>query len=221
MGWRDRRWTPYEPRPKVAKLSTEQLGRLRDTAVRFVERSKVLSTLVERVELTRGRVYVWRDETDLMARITPLSSVTFLLEAQRGNGWSEHARGTLRVVLGALERDQFGGFHGLGALAKKPKTGDASVLATLHRTFGVPLDVVAEPREWHALRRRPEIAEHDAKLGRVLVRFSAIGPFGSFGGTCLYALREGEWGCYVIKPSAAASLASAEAWLNKRSWQGW
>src|SRR5690606_29112361 len=87
------------------------------------------------------------------------SSVTFLLEAQRGNGWSEHARGTLRAVLGALERDRFGGFHGLGALAKKPKAGEASVLATLHRTFGVPLDVVAEPREWHALRRRPEIAE--------------------------------------------------------------
>ena len=114
--------------PEGGELSAEQLGRMRDTAVRFVERSKVLGTLVVRVELTRGRVYVWRDETDLMARITPLSSVTFLLEAQRGNGWSEHARGTLRVVLGALERDRLGGFHGLGALARKPKTGDASVL---------------------------------------------------------------------------------------------
>jgi hypothetical protein len=221
MGWRDRGWTPYQARPKVAKLSPEQLTRLRDTAVRFVERSKVLSELVERVELTRGRVYLWRDETDPMARITPRSSVTFLLEAQRGNGWSEHARGTLRVVLGALERDRFGGFHGLGALAKKPKAGDASVLATLHHTFGVPLAIVAEPREWHALGRQPEIAEHDAKRARVLVRFSAIGPFGSFGGTCLYARRDGEWGCYVIKPSAAASLVSAEAWLDKRSWQGW
>lgn len=221
MGWRDRRWTPYQPRPKAAKLSAEQIGRMRDTAVRFVERSKVLGTLVERVELTRGRVYVWRDETDLMARITPLSSASFLLESQRRSGWSEHARGTLRVVLGALERDRFGGFHGLGTLARKSKTGDASVLVTLHRTFGIPLDVVAEPREWHALRRQPEIAEHDATRERVLVRFSAIGPFGSFGGTCLYALRDGEWGCYVIKPSAAASLATAEAWLNKRSWQAW
>ncbi len=221
MGWRSDRWQPYQPRPKVAKLSAEQLGRLRDTASRFVARSKVLGTLVERVELTRGRVYLWRDETDLMARISPLSSATFIIEAQRGNGWSEHARGTLRVVLGALERDRFGGFHGLGALARRPKTGDSSVLATLHRTFGVPLPVVAEPREWYALRRQPEIVEHDAKRGRVLVRFSAIGPFGSFGGTCLYALRDGEWGCYVIKPSASASLSSAEAWLAKRSWQGW
>ena len=221
MGWRDRRWTPYQPRPKVAKLSTEQLGRLRDTAVRFVERSKVLSTLVERVELTRGRVYVWRDETDLMARITPrlVGDVPPRGAARKRlvRARSRHPSRRPR----ALERDRLGGFHGLGALAKKPKAGEASVLATLHRTFGVPLDVVAKPREWHALRRRPEIAEHDAKLGRVLVRFSAIGPFGSFGGTCLYALREGEWGCYVIKPSAAASLASAEAWLDKRSWQGW
>lgn len=221
MGWRSDRWKPYQPRPKVAKLSAEQLGRLRDTASRFVERSKVLSTLVERVDLTRARLYLWRDETDLMARITPLSSATFLLEAQRGNVWFERARGTLRVVLGALERDRFGGFHGLGALAREPMPGDSSVLATLHRAFGVPLAVVAEPREWHALRRQPQIVEHDAERGRVLVRFSAIGPFGSFGGTCLYARRDGEWGCYAIKPSASTSLASAEAWLAKRSWQGW
>jgi len=165
MGWRSDHWRPYEPRPKVAKLSAEQLGRLRDTASRFVTRSKVLSVLVERVELTRGRLYLWRDETDLMARITPLSSATFLLESQRGTGWSEHARGTLRVVLGALERDRFGGFHGLGSLARKPKAGDSSVLATLHGTFGVPLDVVAEPREWYALRRQPGIVKHDTKRG--------------------------------------------------------
>lgn len=221
MGWRGGRWKPCEPRPKVAKLSAEQLGGLRDTASRFVARSKVLSALVERVELTRGRLYLWRDETDLMARITPLSSATFLLEAPRGNGWSEHARGTVRVVLGALERDRFGGFHGLGSLAEKSKAGDSSMPATLHRTFGVPLDVVAEPREWYALRRQPEIVEHDATRGRVLVRFTAIGPFGSFGGTCLYARRDDEWGCYVVKPSASASLATAEAWLAKRSWQGW
>lgn len=82
------------------------------------------------------------------------------------------------------------------------------MLVTLHRTFGIPLDVVAESRGWHALRRQPDIAEHDATRGRVLVRFSAIGPFGSSGGTCLYAPRDGEWGCYVIKPSAAASLAT-------------
>jgi len=221
MGWRSDRWRPYEPRPKVAKLSAEQLERLRDTASRFVTRSKVLSVLVERVELTRGRLYLWRDETDLMARITPLSSATFLLESQPGTAWSEHARGTLRVVLVALERDRFGRFHGLGSLARKPKAGDSSVLATLHGTFGVPLDVVAEPREWYALRRQPGIVKHDTKRGRVLVRFTAIGPFGSFGGTCLYARRDGEWGCYVIKPSASASIATAEAWLARRSWQGW
>jgi hypothetical protein len=54
MGGRYRRWTPYQPHPKVAKLSDEQLGRLRDAALRFVARSKVLSTPVERIELTRA-----------------------------------------------------------------------------------------------------------------------------------------------------------------------
>jgi hypothetical protein len=102
-------------------LSTKRLGRLHETATRFVRRSKVLASLMENVEVTRGRFYFWRDETDLMARITPLSSVTFLLEAPRGNGWVEHARGTFRVVLGALERDRFEGFHGMGALARKSK----------------------------------------------------------------------------------------------------
>jgi len=35
VGWRSDRWKPYAPRPKVAKLSAEALGRLRDTASRF------------------------------------------------------------------------------------------------------------------------------------------------------------------------------------------
>jgi hypothetical protein len=52
-------------------------------------------------------------------------------------------------------------------------------------------------------------------------RFEAIGPFGAFGGTCLYARVDGEWDCYTIKPSAAATIASAEAWLVKRDWQDW
>lgn len=145
----------------------------------------------------------------------------FLLEAQRGNGWDEHARGTMRVVLNAIQRDRFDRFHGLGSLARKPKAGGSSAQAVLHGTFGIPLDVVAEPREWYARRREPQIVEQDPKRGRVLVRFTAIGPFGSFGGTCLYARRDGAWACYPIKPSAAASIAAAEVWLAKRSWQGW
>ncbi len=229
MGWRNNDWKPYKPRPKMAKLSAEELGRLHDTASRFVARSKVLSAIVARVDLTRGRLYFWRDETDRIARITPLSSETFLLEAECGTSWSEHARGTLRVVLGALERDRFGDFHGLGALVGKSKPGDSTVIATLHDTYGIPLAVVAEPREWYALQRQPKIVEHDAERVRVLVRFTAIGHIGSFDGTCLYARRDDAWGCYPVKPSASdrvkpsasASIASAEAWLAKRSWQEW
>lgn len=220
MGFRSNHWKPYEPRPKVAKLSSDQLGRLHDNASRFVERSEVLRALAVHVEVARGRVYFWRGEDELMARITPLSSKTFLLEAERGSGWSEHARGTFRVVLGALERDKFGSFHGLGPLRGKSKQNDSSAQGLL-RTFGVPLHVIAEPREWYELRRKPQIVEHDAERGRVLVRFSATGPFGSFGGTCLYARRDGQWECYVVKPSVSASLVTAEAWLAKRSWESW
>lgn len=219
MGWRDRRWTPYQPRPKVAKLSTEQLGRQRDTAVRFIERSKVLSTLVERVELTRGRVYVWRDETDLMARITPLSSVTFLLEAQRGNGWSELAApfAPSSVLWSATGLAAFTVSAHLRRSRKRAKRAcwRPCTARSAFRSTSWPSRVSG--MRFGGDQRSPSRCQ----TGRVLVRFSAIGPFGSFGGTCLYARREGEWGCYVIKPSAAASLASAEAWLNKRSWEGW
>jgi len=186
-----------------------------------VKRSKVLASLVENLEVRRGRFYLWRDETDLMARTKPQSSAAFLLEAPRGNGWVEHARGTLRVVLGALERDRFEGFHGMGALARKGKVKECSVQAVLHRQYGIPLSVVAEPREWYELRRRPESVEHDAERGRVLVRFAAIGPFGSFGGARLYARRNGEWGAYTVAPSASSSIASAEQWLARPSWECW
>ena len=39
--------------------------------------------------------------------------------------------------------------------------------------------------------------------------------------TCLYALKDGEWGCHAIKPSASATIATAEAWLDKRDWEDW
>lgn len=56
---------------------------------------------------------------------------------------------------------------------------------------------------------------------RVLVRFAAYGMSGSFHGTCLYALTDGEWGCHTIKPSASETIATAETWLNKRDWEDW
>jgi hypothetical protein len=55
--------------------------------------------------------------------------------------------------------------------------------------------VLAEPRDWYARYRKPSIVEIDKPRGRVLVSFAQVGAFGTFGGRCLYARRDGEWGC--------------------------
>jgi hypothetical protein len=71
------------------------------------------------------------------------------------------------------------------------------------------------------MHRKPAIAEISDTNDRVLVRFVAHGMSGSFHGTCMYALRDGEWGCYTIKPSASETIAAAERWLNNRDWEDW
>lgn len=37
----------------------------------------------------------------------------------------------------------------------------------------------------------------------------------------VYALKDGEWGCYTIKPNASETIATAESWLEKREWEDW
>lgn len=218
MGWRDRwAWRPYVPRPKLKKLSATELARLQGIATRFAARSPVLSELISKIEVQRGRFYVFDADNYVMGRITPLTGPTFLLEAPWRDGWSKAKSGSWRVVLGALERDERGTFHGLGALATK---GKGSVQKKLH-ALGIPVRVLAEPREWYARHRTPSIIETDKKRHRVLVAFEQFGAFGTFGGTCLYARRDGEWGCYMIRPNASGSIASAETWLAKRGWEGW
>ena len=149
-----------------------------------------------------------------------------LLESPYGASFAEHARATLPRVLAAVERDPRGTLHGLGSLvAKRPTRRGMGVAKSaaqaLRDVFGVPLRVIAEPRHWYAMRRAPRIVERDPARGRVLVEFTATGLFGGFGGTCLYARRDGEWRCYTIKPSASGSIAAAEAWLVKRKWEDW
>jgi len=218
VGWRDRWTSERHTRPKLTKLSATELARLRDIATRFVSRSPVLSELVSKIDVQRQRFYVFDAGDYVMARITPLSGPTFLLEAPWRDGWSEAKRGAWRAVLGALEKDTQGSFHGLGSIASKGKSD--SVQRKLH-ALGIPVRVLAEPREWYARHRTPSIVEIDKKSSRALVAFEAFGMFGSFGGTCLYARRDGGWGCYMIKPSASASIATAEAWLASRGWEAW
>ena len=62
----------------------------------------------------------------------------------------------------------------------------------------------------------------DKDRTRVLVRFTAESMSGeTFGGTCLYAFQEGQWGAYTIRPSESKTIAQAEAWLVKRKWRAW
>ena len=173
------------------------------------------------MQLARGRLYVWRDPEDLMARITPLGPRSMLLETPRRNSWTEHKRSQLATVLKFVEGDTKGTFHGLGSLVAKQRGGKPSAQFVLHRDLKIPVRILAEPAYWYSMHRKPAIAEVNEAKDGVLVRFVADGLSGSFHGTCLYALRDGEWGCYTIKPSASETIASAEMWLDKRDWDDW
>jgi hypothetical protein len=221
MRWRNRGWPERVPRPKVAKLPKEGLQQLHARAVKFVEESDILRELVETVQLSRGRLYLWREPEDLMARITPLSPRSMLLETPRRNSWDEYKRGQLTTVLKIVEGDSTGTFHGLGSAVAKQHGRDRSAQVVLHRDLKIPVRILAEPRDWYRMHRKPSIAEVSDTKDRALVRFVADGMSGSFHGTCLYALRDGEWGCYTIKPSASETIATAETWLNKRDWEDW
>lgn len=205
----------------MAKLSKEELQRLHARAAKFAQESVILRELVEEVKLARGRIYLWREPEDMMARITPLGPRSMLLETPRRNSWIEHKRGQLATVLKYVESDTRGTFHGLGSLVAKKRGSTPSVQQILQRDFKVPIRVLAEPEYWYSMHRKPSIAEISDAKDRVLVRFVAYGMSGSFLGTCLYAIKDGEWGCYTIKPNASETIATAEAWLDKRDWEDW
>lgn len=200
MRWRNRGWSERTPRLKATKLPREALQRLHARAVKFVEESFILCELVESVQLARGRLYLWREPDDLMARITPLGPRSMLLESPRGNSWTEHKRGQLATVLKVLEGDTRGTFHGLGSLVAKQRGGKPSPQVVLHWDFKIPVRVLAEPRYWYSMHRKPAIAEVNDTKDRLLVRFATYGISGPFHGTCLYDLRDGEWGCYTKDP---------------------
>jgi hypothetical protein len=181
-------------------------------------------------------------------RITPLADSNDLLlehEHRRGS-WSEYERGSVGKLIRAVAGDTRGTFHGLGSLDKAlrragkglerlPVKRDGktrfvyaeggetcSVQEALFHYFGLPLDVLVEPSEWYSYHRTPTIVEANKEKGRVLVRFGAMSGSGEdFGGTCLYARRDGRWAAYRIRPSESRDIATAEAWLEKRKWREW
>jgi hypothetical protein len=186
---------------------------------------------------------------EVIGRITPLTKPknALLLETEyREGSWTEIARGSAQELIDRVAGDTKGAFHGLGvldnsirasgggterlAVAMQPdrqfvytETGrKCSVQEALYHFFEIPIPVVAEPSQWIRYRRSPVIVEVNEDRSKILVRFSAESLSGeSFGGTCLYARVIGDWNAYTIKPNQSRSIASAEAWLEKRKWEGW
>jgi len=188
---------------------------------------------------------------DAVARLTPIdgSKVTLLLEKERAKGnWLEIATGAARKLTRIIIEDPKQTFHGLGPLdrsirqarekgldrlqlMKKGRLGftysgrgaECTVQEILFHYFGMPVDVIAEPREWYAYRREPRIVEISKDRRAVLVRFSSLNvSFGmEFAGSCLYAFVNSRWQAFTIKPNQSESIVKAIAWLEKRQWQGW
>jgi hypothetical protein len=157
---------------------------------------------------------------EILGRITPLLAAEgdLLLEVERRNGrWHEVAKGSALKLIKVVASDTRGKFHGLGSLDKVlRKTGKGltrqpvkkvgmkfiytdsgqpcTAQEALFHYFGVAMDVIAEPSAWYAYHRVPSIVEAKKEKTRVLVRFTASSLSGSFGGTCLYAFKDGQWG---------------------------
>lgn len=187
-------------------------------------------------------------EVEVIARSTPLEDTekSLVLEAEKSKGnWYTVVQGTAAEVATAIASDAKGTFHGLGALdaSLREAGGDLERLEVkmlegvrfvyasteqectaqeaLFHFFGIPIDVLAEPRQWYIYHRRPQIVEASQDRTRVLVRFTAYSLSGPFSGTCLYALRDSQWAAYTIRPNQSGDIDTAIAWLAKRGWRAW
>jgi len=189
-----------------------------------------------------------QSEVEVIGRATPLENAeeSLLLEVEKQKGsWYEVVRGTAEKVISKIASDTKGTFHGLGALdaSLRKAGGDAKRLEVkvlesfrfvyagtgeecpfheaLFHFFGIPIDIIAEPRQWYIYHRKPQIVEMSEDRTQVLVRFSAHGIYGSFSGVCLYAIVDGKWDAFTIKPDQSGDVATAIAWLKKREWREW
>jgi len=184
---------------------------------------------------------------EVIARATPLedSEEDLLLEVEKRKGnWYQVVRGTAEEVSDEIASDTRGTFHGLGTLdaslrkAESLNRLEVKMLedfrfvyastgegCTFHEAmfhfFGIPIDVIAEPRQWYVYHRKPQIIEVSKDRTRVLVQFTAHGMFGPFSGRCLYAIVDGKWGAFTIKPNQSGDIATAITWLKKREWREW
>lgn len=245
MRWRGDR-SERQPRPKVRQLTADEQQQLLGKMAQEIARSPVLSAFALQVRALRGRFYVERPMPEgalVWGRITPADG-DLLLEVEH-KSWKAVASGTAEKLIKTIAADTKGTFHGLGALDKSLRKagqgqtrlpmkleGDKFIYAgtgegcsaqeVLFHHFGMPVEVIAEPRIWYSLHRTPHLVEFSEDRTRVLVYFSAVSGSGEhFGGTCLYVLQEDQWGAYPIKPSESQNITTAAAWLIKRRWEAW
>ena len=189
-----------------------------------------------------------KPEVEVLGRVTPLknSEGHLLLEVEKHQGnWYEITRGTAEQVINRITSDTKGTFHGLGALDKSLRemggllnrlevkmldgfqfvyasTGEECTFhEALFHFFGIPIAIIAEPREWYAYHRKPQIIEVSEDHTQVLVEFTAEGLYGSFSGVCLYVIVDNRWNAFTVKPNQSGNIATARTWLEKRGWQAW
>lgn len=246
------RWPEYQYRPKVKKLSKEELADALAAMKRAIDRSPVLSALQIEAHARRGRFYLEQHvEEDgrrfrgILGRISHIVRVGPLLEVpgRSENSWSEVAKGSIQKLMKIVASDKRGRFHGLGSLNEALRKAGGTdrlpvkrdgvkfsyddsgerctVQEALYHYFDVPIDVIAEPRQWYIYQRQPVIVEASEDRRNVLVQFVKAGIDGSFGGTALYTIRNGLWDVFTIKPRDSGSIAEAEAWITNRGWKSW
>jgi hypothetical protein len=184
----------------------------------------------------------------VMGRITPLYSrqKPYLFETETSrNNWYKIVQGSIAKIINSVTTDTKGTFHGLGTLDKSLRQegavkkrlkvtmsedlqfsymksgGKCSIQEALYHYFGLPIDVIAEPRGWYECHRTPQIVEVSEDCKSILVRFVSSGIMGSFHGTCLYTKIENEWHVFTIRPNQSKNISTALAWLEKRGWVDW
>jgi hypothetical protein len=195
---------------------------------------------------------IWKDNDfsiEIIGRITPLNTPmgTLLLEAEKTTGnWFEVKRGSARKVIRAVTDDTEGTFHGLGFLEKNLRqtkdntkqveiemqhgfrfiysdTGkECTVQEALYHLFGVPIEIIAEPRDWYWYHRKPRVREVSEDRTKILVDFIAMSWSGeNFGGSCLYMKKQNKWQIFKIRPNQSSEIVTAVKWLEKRQCKGW
>ena len=161
-------------------------------------------------------------EVEIIGRVTPVSGKkeAFLLDAKKMNGnWYEVMQGTIQKIVLRIANDTRGTFHGLGALEKSLRRADniskrpdiemqanyrfiytntgeeCAVQEVLYHVFGVPIPVIAEPRECYAYRRTPKIVEVNKKKTSITVEFTKMDMYygREIRDTCLYKKQGGKW----------------------------